>query len=100
MFDPFSLAAGAGILAVGFFTGRLTRRAGRTELPAAATCGCTHGLEQHDPDTKSCHAKIKGDWYDDDGDWKGDLRPCTCRQYVGPKPLEDLFAPQYLPPVE
>jgi hypothetical protein len=24
--------------------------------------------------------------------------PCTCRQYVGPRPIDEVFAPRLLPP--
>jgi hypothetical protein len=96
MFDPFSLAAGAGILAAGFLTGRLARRRSPASAPLAAICGCGCSLALHDPKTGVYHGQIKrgsamdGYYYE----------PCTCQQYVGPKPIEDLFAPQYLPPAE
>lgn len=96
MFDPFSLAAGAGILAVGFFTGRLTRRKAPA-MPKTATCECGCSLALHDPQDGTCHGEIKRG-----SSFEGDVHyvPCTCRRYVGPKPIEDLFAPQYLPPAE
>jgi hypothetical protein len=24
--------------------------------------------------------------------------PCTCRQYVGPRPIDEVFLPRLLPP--
>jgi hypothetical protein len=24
--------------------------------------------------------------------------PCTCRQYVGPRPIDEVFVPRVLPP--
>lgn len=100
MIDPISLAVGAGLFTTGLVAGQLTRR----RTPIAATpkpvCGCSHGLEQHDPDTNECHRQIlREDTYTEDGAWIGNQWvPCTCRQYVGPKPLEELYVPPLLPP--
>ncbi len=100
MFDPISLAVGAALLAAGHLTGWLAGR--RSTRRAAATppvCGCGHGLEQHDPDTKACHAQVRRDTYNKHGDWVGDTYvACTCRQYVGPTPVEQLFNTPILPP--
>lgn len=97
MFDPISLATGAGILAVGFLTGRLGRRKPANGQPKAAICECSHSLANHDPQDNACRGEIKrGNSFDGNVHYV----PCTCRQYVGPKPIEDLFAPQYLPPAE
>ncbi|MBP2474829.1 hypothetical protein JOF53_003701 [Crossiella equi] len=100
MIDPISLAVGAGLFATGLLAGKLTRRrapAGTTPKPL---CGCSHGLEQHDPDTKECHGQIlHKDARTEGGTWIGNQWvPCTCRQYVGPKPFEELYAPPMLPP--
>lgn len=100
MIDPTSLVVGAGLFATGLLTGKLTRR----RTPAAdttpkAVCGCSHGLEQHNPDTNECHGQMRRDKHNKFGDWIGhEWVPCTCRQYVGPRPLEELYAPPVLPP--
>ena len=100
MIDPISLAVGAGLFAAGLVVGKLTRRqdpAGTTSQPI---CGCSHGLEQHDPETKVCHGQIlHKDARTEYGEWIGNQWvPCSCRQYVGPKPFEELYAPPLLPP--
>lgn len=88
--DPLSLTVGAVLFLTGYLAGRIHRRArpGRTKTPKAI-CGCTHGLDQHDPDTNRCH-----------GIRRWDEKNCRCRQYVGPRPLETVFAPSLLPPAE
>lgn len=96
MFDPFTLLAGAGIFIVGVVAGRIRRK---SPSPPKPICGCSHSLAEHDPETKTCHGTFKGD-YHVNGQWVSARRPCTCRQYVGPQPLEQLFAPQYLPPAD
>lgn len=99
MIDPISLAVGASLFATGLVAGKLTRRHTPTGTTPKPVCGCSHGLEQHDPDTKDCHGQIRRDVHSEDGDWIGyQWVPCTCRQYVGPKPLEELYAPPLLPP--
>jgi hypothetical protein len=96
VFDPISLAAGAGILAAGFLAGRLGRHKPAAPTQPQAVCGCVHSLAHHDPETGFCHGTTT--LGSRSAGWR--YVPCTCRQYVGPKPIEDLFAPQYLPPAE
>lgn len=100
MIDPISLAVGAGLFGAGLLAGKLTRRhtgAGTTPKPV---CGCSHGLEQHDPDTKECHGEtLHRDARSTSGIYLGNQWvACTCRQYVGPKPFEELFVSPMLPP--
>lgn len=99
--EPITLLVGAGLLAAGYAAGALPRRRRRTpDEPTEARCGCGHGLDQHDPSTNECHAQTARCVFDN-GRWKGDeFVTCTCRQYTGPRPLEELFAPRYLPPTE
>ncbi|AIG73315.1 Hypothetical protein AJAP_01925 [Amycolatopsis japonica] len=93
MIEPISLAVGAGLFGAGLLTGKLTRRQTGAGTSPKPVCGCSHGLEQHDPDTKECHGQILH------RDWIGNQWvPCTCRQYVGPKPFEELFVSPMLPP--
>ena len=99
VFDPLTLLAGAGILGVGFLAGRRGRR--KSPAPPQAFCGCGHGLEQHDPEARVCKAEVTRGKYDSLGEWVGyTYAPCTCQQYVGPKPLEEMFAQRYLPPAD
>ncbi|MEY8041898.1 hypothetical protein [Saccharopolyspora cebuensis] len=98
--DPISLVVGGVLLALGFAAGRFgrVRSKARAKEQITASCGCGHGLDQHDPEDGTCHAELRRSRYVDGG-WDGhEYVPCTCRQYVGPRPVEELFAPKYLPP--
>lgn len=93
--DPLSMLTGAGLLSAGLLIGvPIGVRRGRAPLPIKATCECGHSLAaQHDPDTGRCQAQdMRMVNYTDR--WV----PCTCRQYVGPKPIESLYQPPILRP--
>jgi hypothetical protein len=98
--EPLSLLIGGGLLAVGFLAGRL----GRARQPArpsvmTATCTCKHPLSQHDSRSNTCYAEIPRDAYTKRGRWAGHTWvPCPCRQYVGPRPIDEVFVPPLLPP--
>ncbi|TFV51869.1 hypothetical protein [Blastococcus sp. TF02A-35] len=98
--EPVSLLVGAALLGVGFVAGRLGR--GRTPAPpppVTPLCGCGHTLSQHDTATNTCYAELRRDTYDKRGRWSGhSWVPCTCRQYVGPRPVDEVFVPRVLPP--
>lgn len=100
MFDPITLAVGAGILAAGWATGRITKPNRRTPKPVKPLCSCTHPLSSHDPDSNTCHDTIEQatEW-DELGDPVGYQRvPCPCRKYDGPRPIEEMFSqPLMLP---
>jgi hypothetical protein len=98
--DPLSLAVGAAILAAGHATGRLSKRPPRPRHHAQATCDCGHPLAMHDPASNECHGEtLTHDVHNPQGFLIGNqLRPCTCRQYIGPRPVESLFATPTLPP--
>lgn len=100
MFDPISLAAGAALISAGFGLGRI-RRARPPEKPAA-TCGCGHSLAHHDPGSNECHGQtLHKEARDERGKWIGDQWvDCACRQYVGPLPVESLYATPLLPPMD
>ena len=73
----FAVIALAGVL-IGRF---LPNRRKRNDLkPIKPICGCKHHLSYHDPATGRCR----------NGDWGG----CACRQYSGPQPLPEYFAPE------
>jgi hypothetical protein len=87
-------------LLVGYIAGR--RRGPRPlapPKPVPARCGCKHDLAMHDPNTNQCHGlnrqKLWGPQGQDYG--YGNVQ-CTCRQYNGPRPIDQVFAPQILPP--
>jgi hypothetical protein len=88
---------GALILLVGLVIGRFTparRRRPKPPKPVEPICGCGHGIHDHDPDTKSCHAQTKAYRYDriEEREVFNKYVPCTCRQYTGPTPLPEFFA--------
>lgn len=94
MFDPLSLLVGAGLVTAGWVSGRIGRRPQVTPT-ATATCGCGHDLALHDPESRECQKdtsrKTNGlvEWV-----------RCPCKRYTGPLPLDELFAPPILPPVQ
>lgn len=101
--DPLSLIIGAGILGVGWLAGRF-RRPARAPKEPRYICGCGDHLSEHDPQTGRCHGTTTRDIYRK-GDWEGEEAvACTCRQYVGPRPLDmahlDFPLPKLPPPGE
>lgn len=102
MFDPFSLAAGAGILAVGYLTGSLGRRKpSKSQAINQAMCGCGHPRALHDQHTNRCGKEVERAHYDNSGYRSGnEWVPCTCQRYDGPKPFEELYPSPILPSAE
>ena len=98
--EPVSLLVGAALLVAGFLGGRLSRRRPTSPpAPSAPLCGCGHTLSQHDTETNTCYAELRRDVHDKRGRWTGhQWVPCTCRQYVGPRPIDEVFVPRLLPP--
>lgn len=66
------------------------------ELPKADCQGCGHSLSYHDPDTHSCHEQVQGApiKYNplSTAVLAYGLRQCTCRQYVGHLPADQMIA--------
>ncbi|MFX0576834.1 hypothetical protein [Nocardia nepalensis] len=90
MFDPITLAIGAGLAGVGWAVGRFGRRSPANR--AVAQCGCGHDLAMHDPQAGVCHAEL--------GRKTAGVRvwvQCGCRRYTGPTPVEDFFSRPILP---
>lgn len=108
--DPLTLVVGALLALVFFALGRVNglRQAiasGRVpKPPEKPICGCGHGLHEHDLKTNECHAQFKkqmGQFYKQGKLWdKWEWTQCGCRQYTGPRPVEEFFAPPMLPPTE
>lgn len=87
-----TLLEGALILLTGMGIGRFwpaRRRGPKPKPPARALCGCKHEASYHDPKTSHCHASVyrAGGYY----------VTCTCRQYTGPVPLPEYYAPEISP---
>ena len=90
---------GGALLAVGFLAGRLGRRQAAPPPATTPLCGCGHTLSQHDTETSTCYAELRRDTFDKRGRWAGhSWVPCTCRQYIGPRPIDEVFLPRLLPP--
>jgi hypothetical protein len=103
MFDPITLGVGGVLVIAGWIIGRSARPRPMTPAsPLQAMCGCGHGLEQHAPDTRQCHGStLRKKVRTPKGDAIGDQWiDCTCRQYVGPQPIEEMFSWPLLPPIE
>jgi hypothetical protein len=99
--EAISLLVGAALLAAGFLAGRLSRRRPPAPPPVTPLCGCGHALSQHDTETSTCYAELRRDAYDKRGRWAGHTWvACTCRQYVGPRPIDEVFLPRLLPPTD
>jgi hypothetical protein len=97
--EAVSLLVGALLLAAGFVAGRFTRRTPTPPPPMTPLCGCGHALSQHDVETSTCYAELRRDTFDRRGRFAGHTWvPCTCRQYVGPRPIDEVFLPRLLPP--
>jgi hypothetical protein len=79
-----------GVAAGRLLPGRRPRRSvAETNSPA---CGCGHHYAFHDPNTGECHGKNEVSVYG-----RPELHACGCRQYSGPVPLPEYYAPE-LPP--
>ena len=99
--EPVSLLIGGGLVVVGWVAGRVgRRRPSGPPPPPVATCGCGHPLAQHDREASTCHAEIPRDAFKF-GRWAGHTWVrCPCRQYIGPRPIDEVFAPRLLPPLD
>lgn len=99
--DPITLAVGGGLLAVGYLAGLLSRRR-RAPEPPGAVCGCTHSMALHDAEMGKCHGEVeRPKVYNKQGDYIGrQYVPCSCRQYVGPRPVEEILNQRFLPPAQ
>lgn len=94
-------------LCLGVLAGAAAARIGRpkrtafdpiTEPIRLAMCNCRHPLSSHDPDTNRCHETDRREGFYTPGEWSTRDIPCPCRQYVGPRPIDQVFSPRILPP--
>lgn len=91
------MITGALILAIGILAGWLLRSLpARRNGPKPASlpgpvCGCEHHHSFHDPATGQCHnlTRVPGTMSRDSYH-----TPCKCRQYSGPVPLPEYYAPE------
>jgi hypothetical protein len=88
-------------LGVGAWMGR-TRQ---PKPPPEPICGCRHPLALHDPATNRCHAIDRKEgapvrYYANGAPsaYGYTDEPCQCRQYSGPKPVDQFFAHKMIMP--
>jgi hypothetical protein len=109
--DLISVMLGAGLALFGVITGApvvlLLRHRAPAREPDPYTCGCTHALAVHDPETNRCNAAVEVQLYNTLNQPAGrKAAPCPCRQYVGERPvdveavLDDFVKKHPLPLIE
>lgn len=61
--------------------------------PPEPVCGCTHHLAKHDKQGK-CHEVVQAPtaWDQDKKPVAYEPQPCSCQQYIGPRPMATLYA--------
>jgi hypothetical protein len=74
---------------VGVLLGRFLPNRRKGPKARGPVCGCTHHRSFHDE--KGCSARVREKGIDG---WLGDTRTCPCRQYSGPEPLPEYYAPE------
>lgn len=91
MIDLISTLLGAGLVILGGVIGAPIALAMRKPVrePDPYTCGCSHALAHHDPDTNRCSASVEVQLYNRYNSPAGrERKPCACRQYVGERPVD------------
>lgn len=90
-----TLLAGAAVFLAGMVTGRAWPSRKRKPEPVGPVCGCSHHRSVHDPQAGQCHAGIRSLMrYDERDNPVYANLPCACRQYTGPEPLPEYYAPE------
>ena len=90
----------AAVALIGVLIGRFlpNRRKGpRPEEPPEPICGCEHHHGYHDPKTGECHGLMNGDpirYYSHGPAAAYKQVRCSCRQYSGPVPIPEFYAPE------
>ena len=92
----------AAVALVGVLLGRFLPNRRKGPKPAKAVrpvCGCGHHHSYHDPKTSECHGQVRGkaikftDYASRDPvAWE--QVQCSCRQYSGPVPIPEFYAPE------
>jgi hypothetical protein len=89
-----AIIALAGVLIGRFLPNR--RKGPKPPKPVKPICGCEHHHAHHDPATGTCNASVdvptRYDSYGIARAWK--QSPCACRQYSGPVPMPEVYAPE------
>jgi hypothetical protein len=90
---------GAVIALAGVAVGRFLPNRRKGPKPPQPVCGCTHHHGFHDPQTGECHGVVRGEPIEFDAyaarnpvAWA--QVQCSCRQYSGPVPIPEFYAPE------
>jgi len=85
----------AAVALAGVLIGRFLPDRRKGPEPPEPFCGCGHHHSYHDPETGACNAGVQvPSRYDDDGIVTARRYvTCACRQYSGPQPMPEFFAP-------
>ena len=87
----------AAVALIGVLVGRFLPNRRKTPEPVRPVCGCGHHHSYHDLASSECHATVRGKaikfnaWAEPMA-W--DQIQCSCKQYSGPVPLPEYFAPE------
>ena len=86
---------------IGVLLGRFlpNRRKGPKVKAVKPVCGCGHHHGFHDPATGECHGTVRGEATEfDDYASRNPVAwaqvQCSCRQYSGPVPMPEYYAPE------
>jgi hypothetical protein len=88
------MLTGGGLVLAGGILGRFLparRRGPKPPNPVRPVCGCEHEKSYHDPASGKCHALM---YVPGTVSRSSHHVPCTCRQYTGPQPLPEYYAPE------
>lgn len=96
------VASGSTLVSFGIGRRLGRRRPGPSSAPreVEAICGCEHALAVHDPETNRCHddSVTERVWSDSFASYITRNKQCSCRQYTGPRPIDQVFQPGYILP--
>jgi hypothetical protein len=89
------LLVGAAVFAAGQVTGRYLwpRHRKPPEIVRGPICGCGHHRSLHD-DKGKCHGGFSEIGHKPIASVKYSHLACKCKQYVGPEPLPEYYAPE------
>lgn len=86
---------------IGASLASLRRRGPRAPEQPKPICGCKHHLAHHDPQTGACQSMVRTPTqWGRKGTYTGsdplpthyEYYPCSCKQYVGPRPADVFLA--------
>jgi hypothetical protein len=85
----------AAVALIGVLVGRLLPNRRKGPKDVKPICGCGHHHSYHDPATSKCnHGSMQHVGWEKNGNSKYEKWTCVCRQYSGPVPMPEFFAPE------